>query len=389
MMSTTKSVALVQCLPQMIDVEVAAFQPFILSGFASLTGSDLKPVSILKDTGSAQSFILSSILPFSTNSYAGTDVLVRGIEMACINVPLHHVNLKSDLINGPVKLGVCEPLPVSGVDLILGNDLAGGEVFPPSVIPCNISVGEQPDLPCHFPEFPPGIKMPLQSEELGEVFGFSEECMFPMTKPVEGQLSVKPELCAETVVVPALTLEVSWDLPKTQELDPPKVNYVKVDFESTKVSNVLGSCKKGLVMRNWKRMFSQCFLLSPVAVGCYRVLYACVIGIRALVRGFLLLLLLLMYLVLTENVLNVMSVNLQSIIFVSSLFLIAFCHLCEWWMLAQHVWKQCYVDTSTLAPCQYASVITNIYYTYWTIQNEDIWVLNASFACLHPVGCKL
>lgn len=163
MMSTTKNVALVQSLPQMIDVEVAAFQPFILSGFASLTESNLRALSILRDTGSAQSFILNSILPFSTNSYAGTDVLVRGIKMACVNVSLHHVDLKTDLVNGPVKLGVCEQLPVSGVDLILGNDLAGGEVFPSSVIPCNISVGEQPDQPCHFPEFPPGMKMPLRN----------------------------------------------------------------------------------------------------------------------------------------------------------------------------------------------------------------------------------
>lgn len=194
-------------------------------------------------------------------------------------------------------------MPVSGVDLILGNYLAGGEDFPPSVIPRNSSVGEQPDLTCHFPEFPPGIKMPLQSQEPGEVSGFSEERMLPMTNPVEGQRSVKPELCAETVVVPALNLEVSRDLPKTQELDPPKVNCVNVDFESTKVpvSSVLCSCEKGLVMRNWKQMFSQCFLLSPVADGCYKVLYACVIGIRGLVRSFLLLLLLLMYPVLTKT----------------------------------------------------------------------------------------
>lgn len=65
-----------QCQTSDTQCEVAAFQPFILSGFASLTGSDLRPASILRDTGSAQSFILSSILPFSTNSYAGTDVLV-------------------------------------------------------------------------------------------------------------------------------------------------------------------------------------------------------------------------------------------------------------------------------------------------------------------------
>ncbi len=56
-------------------------------------------------------------------------MVVRGFGMGCVNVPLHHVFLKSDLVTGLVTLGVCLQLPVDGVDLILGNDLAGGQVF--------------------------------------------------------------------------------------------------------------------------------------------------------------------------------------------------------------------------------------------------------------------
>ena len=33
--------------------------------------------------------------------------------------------LKSDLISGYVTVGICPDLPVKGVSLLLGNDLAG------------------------------------------------------------------------------------------------------------------------------------------------------------------------------------------------------------------------------------------------------------------------
>lgn len=33
-------------------------------------------------------------------------------------------------LSGTVRVGVCDQLPVAGVDLILGDDLAGVKVFP-------------------------------------------------------------------------------------------------------------------------------------------------------------------------------------------------------------------------------------------------------------------
>ncbi len=44
------------------------------------------------------------------------------------------VHLQSDLVTGTVPLGVRTELPVDGVSLILGNDLAGGKVFPSPVV---------------------------------------------------------------------------------------------------------------------------------------------------------------------------------------------------------------------------------------------------------------
>ena len=59
--------------------------------------------------------------------------------MDIISVPLHRINLKSDLISGTVIVGVRPELPVKGVSMLLGNDLAGGKVLPQSIVtrdPC-------------------------------------------------------------------------------------------------------------------------------------------------------------------------------------------------------------------------------------------------------------
>ena len=45
-----------------------------------------------------------------------------------MNVPLHKVNLVSDLVTGSVVVGTRLTLPIKGVSLLLGNDLAGGKV---------------------------------------------------------------------------------------------------------------------------------------------------------------------------------------------------------------------------------------------------------------------
>ena len=49
--------------------------------------------------------------------------------MGVIEVPLHEVNIKSSLINGNIVIGMRPSLPVEGISLILGNDLAGEKVM--------------------------------------------------------------------------------------------------------------------------------------------------------------------------------------------------------------------------------------------------------------------
>ena len=78
--------------------------------------------------------ILEGSLPFSEVSATGENVLIQGIGMDIISVPLHRINLKFDLISGTVLVGVRPELPVKGVSVLLGNDLAGGKVLPQPIV---------------------------------------------------------------------------------------------------------------------------------------------------------------------------------------------------------------------------------------------------------------
>ncbi|XP_060753832.1 uncharacterized protein LOC132864434 [Neoarius graeffei] len=114
-----------------------SFSPFVFDGYVSLRrGSDKIAVKILRDTGSVESFICRSTLPFSTSSDTGQCVFVRGINLNVLTVPLHSVYLESVLVSGDVSLGVRPMLPVRGVSVILGNGLAGACVWANGVVEC-------------------------------------------------------------------------------------------------------------------------------------------------------------------------------------------------------------------------------------------------------------
>ena len=83
----------------------------------------------MRDTGASQSLVLADVLPFSL-----VTVLLQGVENGTVHVPLHHVFLTSDLVSGPVTIGVRTSLPTDRVHFLFGNDLAGGKVVPSHVV---------------------------------------------------------------------------------------------------------------------------------------------------------------------------------------------------------------------------------------------------------------
>ena len=109
------------------NTESDYMEPFISEGVVSLVGdeSSSQKAKILTDTGAPQSLMLDSGLPITENSFTVANAFISGVEMGVLEVPLHEVNIKSSLINVNIVIGMRPSLPVEGISLILGNDLAG------------------------------------------------------------------------------------------------------------------------------------------------------------------------------------------------------------------------------------------------------------------------
>ena len=101
------------------------YKPFISEGVVSLVGdeSSSQNVKILRDTGATQSLMLDSVLPLTEISCTGANVLILRVEMGVLEVFLHEVNIKSNLINGNIVIGMRTLLPVAGIFLILGKQV--------------------------------------------------------------------------------------------------------------------------------------------------------------------------------------------------------------------------------------------------------------------------
>ena len=100
--------------------------------------------------------MLEGILPLSEISSTGDNVIIQGVELGYMTVPLHKINLKSDLVSGDVVVGVRQKLPVEGIALLLGNDLAGDKVVVNPLVASIPRVDEkteklEQELPSIFP----------------------------------------------------------------------------------------------------------------------------------------------------------------------------------------------------------------------------------------------
>ena len=129
------------------DSIMEIYEPFLSDGFVSLNSDSAQstPIKILRDTGASQSLILADTLPFSEKSSSGTSVLIQGVECGFVNVPLHNIYLSSDLVTGPVAVGIRPSLPFKGIHLLLGNDLAGDKVVVNPLLTSTPCVDQPPD----------------------------------------------------------------------------------------------------------------------------------------------------------------------------------------------------------------------------------------------------
>ena len=88
---------------------------------------------------------MADTLPFSEKTSSGRKVLIQGVECGFVNVPLHNIYLSSDLVTGPVVVGIRPSLPLKGVHLLLGYDLAGDKIVVNPLLTNTPCVDQPPD----------------------------------------------------------------------------------------------------------------------------------------------------------------------------------------------------------------------------------------------------
>ena len=138
------------------------------------------PIKILRDTGALDSFILESVLPFSSRTDGGC-VITLGMGMVPFSVPLHLVP-NCGLVQGEVSVGVRPQLPIEGLHMILGNDLAGDKVW----------ADGQPNV-VQPPTFPTVVEPSVTPLHLGDIF---PACAVTRAASRDAQRMVEPE-CLE------------------------------------------------------------------------------------------------------------------------------------------------------------------------------------------------
>ena len=121
-------------------------EPFLSYGFVSLNSDcPVYPYNYLTRYRSFSIPFLADTLPFSEKTSSGTSVLNQGVEVGFVNVPLHNIYLSSNLVNGPVAVGIRQTLPFKGVHLLLGNDLAGDKVVVNPLVTDTPCLDQSPD----------------------------------------------------------------------------------------------------------------------------------------------------------------------------------------------------------------------------------------------------
>ena len=118
-----------------VPENIAAFKDFIFDGSVSLRGSKNKvKLKILRDTGAALSLLHYTAIPNIKDKLTGEKVNVKDLT-GTISVPLAEILLDCPIVTGTVEVGLTyRELPVEGIHMLLGNDLAGRLVVPNLVV---------------------------------------------------------------------------------------------------------------------------------------------------------------------------------------------------------------------------------------------------------------
>ena len=251
------------------------FERFVIKGKAKLNGGQEREIRILRDTAANQSLILANVLPWNQESNTGKDVVCKGA-VCKFDIPLHKVWLDCGYVTGEVTVGVKDTLPIDGVDMLMGNDLAGGKVIP------NLQMVENPVqeiLESNSPVTVPNLT-PLE-DMVPEVYpvcavtramarrGITDEDEVIQEDPDLGAFFVEPsdlenslengENKVEQVVEPKVEMVVEKNvLIQEQEKDESlKLLWNEADKADNTGDEHIGCyVEKGVLMRNWRPLDS-------------------------------------------------------------------------------------------------------------------------------------
>ena len=88
--------------------------------------------------------------------------------MRLVSAPLHRIHLRTELVSGCFNVAVRSALPVSGMELILGNDIAGGKVCPVLEVLKHPQVPDAKGAPPSPVLFPACVLTHAQTRKWGE-----------------------------------------------------------------------------------------------------------------------------------------------------------------------------------------------------------------------------
>ena len=248
------------------------FEHFTIIGTVKVEGSPEKKIRIFRDTGANQSLILKNVLPWTEKSNTGKEAACRG-EGGRFDIPLHKVWLDCGYVTGEVTVGVKETLSIDGVDMFIGNDLAGKRVIP------NLQMVEDPVKEMIENPTQAAVPNPTNEEKLvPEVFpvcavtramarrGTTEAnemlpadqglgVLFAEPCELENDISIGNIEKVEDHIEPKIDLEIEKsELVKEQEKD----ESLKSLWYEAKRSDVLDEnfvgyyVNRGILMRSWR-----------------------------------------------------------------------------------------------------------------------------------------
>ena len=131
-----------------------SYRSFLFDGEVTpcMSGEAGTPVVILRIRGPLSRLMVENGMSFPPDSAVNAKVLIQTVDGNYMSVPLYRVDLKCDLVSGPVTVGVVPELPMAGIDFLLGNDLAGDKiVVSPVVSEKPVEVAETEQLQVEFP----------------------------------------------------------------------------------------------------------------------------------------------------------------------------------------------------------------------------------------------